>query len=131
MADTPHRTGYMRAITQAHNVTTQLAVKRVVDYPGVDTIEAIRARLREFEHLYEPPTGQTRDTVEAGYRDGKLAVSDALAQAHLDARHHARCTGGDIYAVTRFFDDLEARLTTNRRTRNDYQNFHRFQWNRN
>lgn len=112
MTNTPHRTGYMRAITQAHNVTTQLAVNRVVDYPGVDTIEAIRARLREFEHLYEPPTGQTRDTVEAGYRDGQLAVSDALALAHLDARHHARCTGGDIYAVTRFFDDLEARLTT-------------------
>ena len=112
VADTPHRTGYMRAITQAHNVTTQLAVNRVVDSPSVDTIEAIRARLREFEHLYEPPTGQTRDTVEAGYRDGQLAVADALAQAHLDARHHARCTGGDIYAVTRFFDDLEARLTT-------------------
>lgn len=110
MTDTPHRTVYMQAFSHVATALLYLAVAYRYDHPGFETSRAIRDRLQEFRDLYTPPTDQTRDTVEAGYRDGKLAVSDALAQAHLDARHIARCTGRDIYAVTRFFDALEDAL---------------------
>lgn len=110
MTDTPHRTGYMQSFAHAATAVLYLAVAYSYDHPGFETSLAIRERLQEFRDLYMPPVDPLQDTVEAGYRDGKLAVSDALAQAHLDARHIAKCTGGDIYGVDRFFDALEAAL---------------------
>lgn len=110
MTDTPHRTGYMQVFAHPARAVLYLAVACSYDHPGFETSRAIRDRLQEFRDLYKPPTDPDLDTVEAGYRDGKLAVSDALTLAHLDARHHAACTGRDIYGVDRFFDALEDAL---------------------
>lgn len=112
MTDTPHRTGYMRAINLARQAAMHASIARDLGRINLEVVQAIRTRLREFVDLYAPPSDPARDTITDGVQDGRLAVDDALALANLDGCHYARCTGGDIYAVTRFFEELGELIPT-------------------